>query len=65
VPVLYIFGKHAIDVEDAVEKILELIEDNHQPALLLYDVIYYHSAGFFKIYYFNKFFTMLVFCLIQ
>ncbi|KAJ7021430.1 putative diphthamide synthesis protein-domain-containing protein [Mycena alexandri] len=41
-PVIYVFGKKAIDVEDCAQRLAEVFEDSS--ALLRYDVAYAHQA---------------------
>lgn len=41
-PVLYVFGKQPVDVEDLVEAFKGFFSELSQPVLILYDVIYAH-----------------------
>lgn len=47
-PVIYVFGKKEIDVDDCVEKLLSTLQDvsdDAQTILLRMDVTYSHRAG--------------------
>lgn len=44
-PVLFVFGKGSIDVQDCVQKFSSMFADTGSKLILMYDVIFYHAAG--------------------
>lgn len=45
IPVLYIFGREAIDLQDCVAAFKTIYPDNHSHIILMYDVRYSHVIG--------------------
>ncbi|XP_064605968.1 2-(3-amino-3-carboxypropyl)histidine synthase subunit 2-like [Liolophura sinensis] len=43
-PVLFVFGKGSINVQDCIQKIASLFADTKPKLILMYDVIFYHAA---------------------
>lgn len=48
-PVIYVFGKKTLDVEQAVTGLLNLLPSDSQNILLESDVMYSHSMGTFLV----------------
>ncbi|XP_015926252.1 2-(3-amino-3-carboxypropyl)histidine synthase subunit 2 [Parasteatoda tepidariorum] len=46
-PVLYIFGKHHIDINDTVDSFQSLFPDEKTPVVILYEVTYSHAISIF------------------
>lgn len=44
-PVIYVFGKNSINIDDCVSKFCKYIPNKEDPILIFYDVVYYHSVA--------------------
>ena len=44
-PVLYVFGREEIDINDLIAQFQSLYPQPHTPILILYDVTYSHVTG--------------------
>ena len=59
IPVLYIFGKEAIDVDDCMASFKSTYPDKLSHTIIMYDVRYSHVIGEFKLQVFSNTFLVL------
>lgn len=45
IPVIFVFGKEKINIEECCQAFRHCFEDNSTKIILAYDVVYHHSIG--------------------